>query len=78
MTPLDPHFLAQLNHNVEVPLNLPPGRGPDVVRVPACVARYVGELEESIENWRSSVQRNRELRVEAEARAGRLSREARR
>jgi len=61
-----------------VPLTLPPGRGMPQAMVPRAVARYVAELEGAIAGWRESVERNRALRIEAEARAGRLAREARR
>jgi hypothetical protein len=61
-----------------VQITLPPGRGVSVVEVPAAVARYIVELERSIAGWRASVERNRELRVIAEARAGRLARDSRR
>jgi hypothetical protein len=59
-------------------ITLPPGRGLETAIVPWAVARYVAELEGAIDGWRQNVERNRALRIEAEARAGRLAREARR
>lgn len=70
----DEHF----DPTATVELWLPPGRGLSYARVPRAVWNYVKQLETVANDWRERVERNRELRIEAEARAGRLARDARR
>lgn len=59
-------------------LRLPPGRGILNAEVPRAVYSYVLDLELALERAREKVARQTELRVEAQARAGRLARDSRR
>jgi hypothetical protein len=57
---------------------IPPGHGQSLVELPPAAIAYIRELEGLVIHWRAKWETQNRLRVEAEARAGRLAREARR